>query len=54
MNDRMLVTSGNITQTDEPTNTTSERVLDRSNGPLPSFETFVRPFTWRFDDELTL
>lgn len=54
VNDRMRVTTGNMTQTDEPTNTSEEKVLNRGTGPLPSFETFVRPFTWRFDDDLVL
>ena len=47
----MKLTSGNMTE-DEESNKSTEKELPPL--PLRTFDTFVRPFTWRIDDDLTL
>ena len=48
---RVKVTTGNMTEQEE-SNTTHEE--DIPPLPLHTFDTFVRPFTWRINDDLTL
>ncbi|MBL7964141.1 MAG: hypothetical protein JNM31_09905 [Flavobacteriales bacterium] len=49
---RMKVTSGNITEDEEQNVRTIWK--DLPPAPLRTFDTFVRPFTWQFDADLTL